>query len=411
MLKLKHGQLKSLRLFNCHSKKFLAKYLSNPKEKLYVTTKEIRNVDKYFHSKGKVFYKSKVNDKYFTDEPKDYTPAKYRKFNNAQEKHKKILKQVNFYLKQIKLPEYYFSKPESCYKDNATFHKGNTKFILMDISSFFPNCTFEKIKNFCIKESGLNMIRVIDKGDGTKEYQTDVADAFARLITAPKNTNINNRIVPQGYPTSTTISFLAYQEMFDEIARYAYSFGYKFSAYVDDLTFSYNEEKIEPSEFIEHVIEILKKYGHTSNSEKVRVIDINKNDPYGKNKMNVPIITGIFLKRYCVKASPNIHKKLNRAFNKVNSAGPSKNSTEYMKNWKNFNSLLGLYNTVDFIEPKRKHKRENIRNLITIKKRDFIPCISPKVIKRLKWEYKLFDAYRSNRLTEFYIKNKKFLTK
>lgn len=35
------------------------------------------------------------------------------------------------------MPEYLFSKKESDYKRNALYHIGNTKFILLDINSFF----------------------------------------------------------------------------------------------------------------------------------------------------------------------------------------------------------------------------------------------------------------------------------
>ena len=413
MLELKQGKLKQFKLFSCHSKRYLAMYLSNSKKDLYVNKRELRDVDKYFHSKGKIFYQSKITGEKFTEEPKDYTPAKYRKFNDAQHKHKKILKQINFYLNQIKLPRYYFSKASSCYKDNATFHRGKTKFILMDISSFFPNCTFEKVKEFCVKENGLNMVKNIIEEDGRKISETDVADAFARLVTAPKNKNFNNRIIPQGYPTSTSISFLAYKEMFEEIAEYADYFNYKFSVYVDDLTFSYTEEKIDPYEFKNHVVKILTKYGHTSNPKKVRIIDIEKiknNSGNNKYKGDIPIITGIFLKRYKVKAAPHIHKSLNRMFNKVNSAGPSRNSKEYMINWKNFNSLVGLCNTVDFIEPRTKNKRKLINKIINKRKKDFMMTISPNVIKKLRWEEKIFAAYKSKRLNEFYNKYKEILT-
>ncbi len=413
MLELKQGKLREFKLFSCHSKRYLAMYLSNSKNDLYVNRRELRDVDKYFHSKGKVFYQSKITGKRFNEEPKDYTPSKYRKFNDAQQKHKKILKQINFYLNQIKMPRYYFSKASSCYKDNATFHRGNTKFILMDISSFFPNCNFEKVKEFCVKENGLNMVKTTVRPNGSKVSETDVADAFARLITAPKNTNFNNRVIPQGYPTSTSISFLSYREMFDEIAEYADSFNYRFSVYVDDLTFSYVEEKIDPYEFIDHIVEILEKYGHTSNSKKVKIIDIEKIKNNGVNDMylgRIPIITGIFLKRYKVKAAPHIHKKLNRMFNKVNSAGPSKNSKEYMVNWQNFNSLVGLYNTVDFIEPRTRNKRKIIIKLINKRKNDFMMTISPNVIKKLKWEKKIFAAYKSKSLKEFYSRYKEILT-
>ena len=97
-------------------------------------------------------------------------------------------------------------------------------------------------------------------------------------------------------------------------------------------------------------------------------------------------------------------------FNKVNSAGPSRNSKEYMINWKNFNSLVGLCNTVDFIEPRTKNKRKLINKIINKRKKDFMMTISPNVIKKLRWEEKIFAAYKSKRLNEFYNRYKEILT-
>ena len=238
------------------------------------------------------------------------------------------------------------------------------------------------------------------------------ADIFDRLVTAQKKSNLNNRIIPQGYPTSTNISFLAYKEMFDEIYNYVNTFNYKFSVYVDDLTISYKEEMISPKELIEHIISILNKYGHTSNSKKIHIIDIEKkvrNKKSGNEQIMAPIITGIFLKRYIVKASPKIHKKMNRMFNKVNSAGLPRNSKEYIKNWKNFNSLVGLYHTIEFIEPRNKLKRKRVKELINKKSKCYLKSVSISRINQLKWQDKIFSAYKSDSLNQFYKKNKRVL--
>lgn len=396
-------------IHSCHSKRYLAKYLSDKRKDLYVKINELRNVDKTFHSKGREFYQSKITGERFSEKPLDYSPKKYRKFNDAHNKHKKILKRINYYLNQIQLPSYYFSKEDYCYKYNATYHKGNTKFILMDIENFFPNCNFRKVKDFCAKESGLYLVSKKKLPCGEEYYETDIADIFARLVTAPKNKNLNNRIIPQGYPTSTNISFLAYKEMFDEINDYAKSLNYKFSVYVDDLTFSYKEEIINPKEFIEKIINILNKYCHNANKKKIKIIDIEKkvkNKKTGKEETVAPVITGIFLRRYLIKASPKIHKKLNRQFNKVNSSGRPLNSKEYIRNWSNYNSLVGLYHTVEFIEPQTKEKRKLIKNLISKKRNDYLHSVSISRIKQLKWEDKVFNVYKSGRLLSFYNKNK-----
>lgn len=403
------AKIYSNKLYACRSKKYLAKYLSEPKKELYVTVKELRNIDRHFFCKGKEFYQSKITSEKFKEKPLDYNPKKYRKFTDANTKHKKVLKRINYYLSRIELPNYYFSKPDSCYKFNARFHRGNTKFILMDISNFYPNCRFSFVKDFCLRDDGLNMKKNIKSTLGEDKTETDVADVFARLVTVPKNKSKNDRIIPQGYPTSTLISFFSYKKMFDEIYAFASDNNCKFSVYVDDLTFSFDKETIDSEKFINEIKAILIKYGHKASERKIKYIDIQKkkaNAKTGSIYTETPIITGIFLKRYLIKASPKIHKKMNRYFNKVNSAGPPQNSKDYIKNWQNFNSLVGLYHTVNFIEPKTKKDRQLILKLINLKSKDYLQSISISRIKQLKWEDKLFDTYRSGRLSLFLKKNK-----
>lgn len=412
MFKLSKEKIYKSKLYSCHSKKYLAKYLSDSSKNLHVYIKELRNVDLYFFSKGKEFYQSKKTMEKFKEKPNDYDSKKYRKFTDANTKHKKILKRINYYLNKIELPTYYFSKTNSCYKNNATFHKGNTKFILMDISSFYPNCKFSYVKDFCLSDDGLNMKKVIKNSLGEEKYETDVADVFARLVTVPKNKNKNNRIIPQGYPTSTLMSFFSYKNMFDEINGLAKSNGLKFSLYVDDLTFSYFDSEFEIEKFIKEVKDILEKYGHKASEKKIKIIDIKtkkQNKKTGLLYTEVPIITGIFLRRYLVKASPKIHKRINRYFNKVNSAGSPNNSKDYMRNWKNYNSLVGLYNTINFIEPRTKKDRKIILKLINLKSKEYLSGVSITRIKQLNWEDKIFSYYKSGRLENFLKKNRNVL--
>jgi hypothetical protein len=121
----------------------------------------------------------------------------------------------------------------------------------MDISSFYPNTQFRYIKSFFAKESGFNMAKYNEK---KKKIESDVADSFARLVTTPSGKNPNIRTVPQGFPTSTMISYFAYKEMFDRIYNLAEQKGLRFSTYVDDLTFSYNDSiDINWHEFVSEV--------------------------------------------------------------------------------------------------------------------------------------------------------------
>lgn len=392
-------------LYSCTNKRIIAKLLSNKAEKIVVKTCEIRNPDYHFLNKKKTFYKSKITGERFSKKPDDYSPSRYREFSDASRRHKKILKNLNFYLSELPTPRYLFSKKESDYKKNALFHIGNTKFILLDIKSFFPNCRFDIIRNFFIKESGFNMCKKRNV-NGVDEFETDVADSLARLVTAPIDFDINKRFVPQGYPTSTLICFFAYKEMFDEIDNLAKNYSLKFSTYVDDLTFSYSNVKINEMEFVNRVIEIVEKYHHTINKKKVKIIDIEKIVGPNKEK-HLPCVTGLIVKRNKVRASTNMHKKMNTLFNKLNSFGRIKNRDDYIKKWELYVSLTGIYNTINYIEPTHTQKnRLNVKKVLDKNKKNFLFHISINRIKQLKMQQQIYDAYRTGTLNEFAKKHK-----
>ena len=396
------------KLYACHSKKKLAHILST--KDLKVETREIRNPDYHFLNKKRSFYQSKLTKEIFSKKPVDYTPDKYREFNDSCEKHKKILRQICFLLSKIELPNYLFSKKERDYKRNALYHIGNTKFILLDINSFFPHCKFSYVKNFFAKESGLYMIK--EKRNNDNEiigFESDIATAMAKIVTVPVSNNSSERIIPQGYPTSTIISFLSYREMFDKINKVAQKYGCKFSTYVDDLSFSYKENNFNPYDLVEEVKMILKEYGHTLSNKKIKIIDVEKN--LGPNKGEIlPLITGLTVKRYKVRASKKMHSKMNRLYKKFISLGEPKNALEYINKWECFVSLNGIYNTIEYIEPNStKKSRKKIKETIENNKNDYAFYISIKRVKSLKYEQKIYDAYKNKTLQEFIKKNREKL--
>ena len=393
-------------LYACHSKSQLAKLLSNKDLKVY--PKEIRNPDYHFLNKKRTFYQSKVTKEIFDKKPTDYLLSKYREFSDTCDKHKKVLKQICFYLSQIEMPEYLFSKKESDYKRNALYHMGNTKFILLDINSFFPNCKFKRVKNFFAKESGLHMVKdKKDKDGNIIVYESDVADRMAKIVTVPiDSSTTGERIIPQGYPTSPIVSFLSYKEMFDKINDVAIKYNCRFSTYVDDLSFSYKDSTFDPNDLINEVNNILNDYNHSISEKKIKIIDIEKE--LGPNEQLIlPLITGLTVKKYCVRASKKMHSKMNKLFSRFISMGEPKDEFEYIKKWKCFISLNGMFNTIEYVEPSStKKNREHIKRVIENNKKNFAFHVSVKRVEQLKYEKKVFDAYKNNTLAEFINKNK-----
>lgn len=405
---MKKSSIYDNKLYACYSKKEISKKLST--KNLNVYTKEIRNPDHHFLNKKRTFYQSKLTKEIFDKRPTDYIPSKYREFNDSCKKHKEVLRRICYFLSEIEMPKYLFSKKESDYKRNALYHIGNTKFILLDIDSFFPHCSFDYVKNFFAKESGLHMAKEKKDNYGNIiKYESDVADRMAKLVTVPINGTNNKRIIPQGYPTSSIVSFLSYKEMFDKINKIAEKYNCKFSTYVDDLSFSYKNGNFEPQLLIEEVKVILHEYGHSLSEKKIKIIDIEQQ--LGPNEQLIlPLITGLIVKRYSVRASKKMHSKMNRLYKKFISIGEPIDANEYIKKWKIFVSLVGMFNTIEYVEPSStKKNRTHILKVINQNKNNYISNVNIKRIKSLGFEQKIYDAYKNNTLFSFIQKNRSIL--
>ena len=246
-----------------------------------------------------------------------------------------------------------------------------------------------------------------DKDGNIIVYESDVADRMAKIVTVPiDSSSTGARIIPQGYPTSPIVSFLSYKEMFDKINNVAIKYNCRFSTYVDDLSFSYKDSTFDPNDLVAEVSSILKDYNHSISEKKIKIIDIEKE--LGPNEQLIlPLITGLTVKRYCVRASKKMHSKMNKLFNKFISMGEPKNEFEYIKKWKCFISLNGMFNTIEYVEPSStKKNREHIKEVIDKNKKNYAFHVKVQRVEQIKYERKIFDAYKNGTLMEFINKNK-----
>lgn len=379
--KLEH--IKESIWFNRGSKSFAAKLLSQGEYK--ITRSDLNNIEKRLDKLDREFYQSKTTKIRYKNKPGNYSTKNYRKFNDASPVRKSALKVLNKYLSELPLPEYLLSKEKEDFYRNAVRHRGNVHYVLMDIKSFFPNCTFDMIKDFFVKDGGLKL-------------KPDLADRMAKLVTRPKSKNSKVREVPQGFPTSPLICFFAYKYMFDEINALAQKHNLTFTVYVDDLVFS-SKVEFNKDMIIEKVIQILGRYGHTAKREKCKCIDINIE--------KAPVITGIFVKRWKIRASSKIYNKMYRAYTYLSSNKINDENT-YMQMWKRFVKLNGLMETINYIEKKTIDRRKNIIEYIKKNKKNYLLSISPndKKFKNSNWKKLIYEAYKNNQLKTFYEKYK-----
>ena len=91
-------------------------------------------------------------------------------------------------------------------------------------------------------------------------FPLDIADLLTRLMT------LNGRL-PMGAPTSPVLSNLAFQRVETEIQAYAHQYGWHFTRYADDMSFS-SDVPITLHQ-IDALENIVKLYGYEFNPNKV----------------------------------------------------------------------------------------------------------------------------------------------
>lgn len=166
---------------------------------------------------------------------------------------KVVQKRINKLLRRIETPDWIKSgKKGESYITNGLSHLSADYVRTMDISHFYDSVRRDAVYAFF-------------------RFRLQMADDIATIIT---NLVLNGNTLPTGSPTSQTIAFWAYRDMFDEINELAESYGCKFSLYVDDMTFS--SFSPIPYSLRNEVGEILHKYGLHAKRRKDRYYKENE---------------------------------------------------------------------------------------------------------------------------------------
>lgn len=236
-------------------------------------------------------------------------PNNYNNFTKIVNLKKRNLYNLHGYFKKInaeilvllspcvKNVENLFSKKKSDNVKNAKYHKEAEYVLTIDICNFFPTTTRGKVFKFF--KNKLCM-------------QPDVADFITELTTIEGH-------IAQGLSTSTILSYLVNEDMFQEI-RKLLGKNKKMSIYVDDLTFSSDVDITEKL----MIIKIIEKYGYTVNPKKIKYFDKNDNK----------IITGVTIHKDTKKLMP-LNKHCKKLRIKEDEAGKimSKESIEGLKHY------------------------------------------------------------------------------
>ncbi len=205
-----------------------------------------------------------------------------RLFTVPEDELKRIQKRICKLLVRIETPEWVISgKRHHSYVTNAERHCDNVFLKTMDISHFYDSASRSYIYKV-FKDTFL--------------MANDIAWIVTDLVTYKE-------ILPTGSPSSQSVVFWAYRNMFEKINDIAIKYNCVFTLYVDDMTFSSNLPI--PKGLRDEVARELRKNGLIAKHTK---------DHYYQGK-DFKKVTGVGIKEGKLKLPNNRRKKLLDQYN------------------------------------------------------------------------------------------------
>ena len=184
-------------------------------------------------------------------------------------KLKTIQKCINEILNAIFIPHSAITGfvPGKSIVDNAKRHVGKQFVFNTDLKDFFPNVSFRRIKTVL----GLHPFNLSENYENNSNDEKVVDKGRGHLSFLIANICCENGFLPQGAPTSPTLTNLVCQRLDKKLHRYAKTINATYSRYADDITFSANKPIFDENfkKTLIDVIEVQEKF--KINYEKERL--------------------------------------------------------------------------------------------------------------------------------------------
>lgn len=153
---------------------------------------------------------------------------------------------------------------------NAQLHIGQNYVYNIDLKDFFPSITSGRLYNrllskpFCLNDKVASLI-----SDLCCYYRCSISDENSVNITEDGL----KRVLPQGAPTSPTITNIICERLDFKLTRLAKAYGLKYTRYADDITFSGpNNVFADDGKFCTSLRNIIEnEEGFTINTDKTRL--------------------------------------------------------------------------------------------------------------------------------------------
>lgn len=150
---------------------------------------------------------------------------------------------------------------------NAKVHVGQDVVINLDLSDFFPSVTYRRVKgmfrSFGHSESVATILGLICTEPTIVEVSMDHISYFVTQ---------GERVLPQGAPTSPAITNIICRTMDDRLKDLASEYGFKYSRYADDMSFSGSGEATQKvGKLLKKIRRIVEDEGFDLHPRKTRV--------------------------------------------------------------------------------------------------------------------------------------------
>ncbi len=178
--------------------------------------------------------------------------------------------------------------PQKSIIDNAKVHVGKQYVFNTDLKDFFPSTEFRRVKAV-LGLAPFNLIDINEINSNKEKKKTSLEKGKGYLGYLIANLCCENGCLPQGAPTSPTLTNLVCQRLDKKLYKYAKSINATYSRYADDITFSSNKPIFDGAfkKTIIDIIEVQEKFKINFEKERLRS---------GSERQSV---TGIIVNRKC----------------------------------------------------------------------------------------------------------------
>lgn len=212
-------------------------------------------------------------------------------------------------------------------KHNAEIHLGRQMILSLDLKDFFPSISTPQVRSI-----------FADLG-----FSTSVVDALTQMTVLENG-------LPQGAPTSPSLSNLILKPFDERLKRFALRLGVRCSRYADDITIS---GIFRVGEVVAGVRKLLLHYGFRLNDEKTRLMR-----PHERQE-----VTGVIV-NHVLQAPRSVRRALRKEIYFIRKHGFPEHESECASAYENRRAhLQGIAEFILFLNPNDRDAKQAVLTL------------------------------------------------